>query len=117
MRHRARFLLCLTLLSCVTIVILCSYSGVKIETDYAVVYKPADALNVIKWSLKNQLNSQRAIKNNNNRIFFHETSGKTQLSFKDTCAIESAALHNPQKSIEVFLQPNQPINDSSKPYI
>ena len=55
------------------------------------------------------------ISNNNNRIFFHETSGRSELSFRQTCSIESAALHNPQRPIQVFIQPqwNTTINSSS----
>jgi len=40
------------------------------------------------------------------RIFFHETSGRLELSFRQNCAIESAALHNPQRLvIQIFFQP------------
>ena len=41
------------------------------------------------------------------RIFFHETSGRTELSFSQSCSIESAALHNPQRPIQLFFQPWQ----------
>ena len=52
------------------------------------------------------------------RIFFHETSGaRIELSFRQSCAVESAALHNPQRPIEIFFQPVLPefetINTSS----
>jgi len=52
---------------------------------------------------------------NNDRIFFHETSGRTELSFRQTCAVESAALHNPNRPVQVFIQPepNANINSSS----
>ena len=51
----------------------------------------------------------------NDRIFFHETSGRTELSFRQTCAVESAALHNPNRPVQVFIQPepNVDINSSS----
>ena len=44
---------------------------------------------------------------NDDRIFFHETSGRMELSFKETCAIESAAIHNPQRPVQIFFQPQQ----------
>ena len=53
----------------------------------------------------NQNNVQPS--NNDNRIFFHETSGRLELSFKETCAVESAALHNPQRPVQIFFQPQQ----------
>ena len=37
------------------------------------------------------------------RIFFHETSGRDQLSYRQWCAVESAALHNPSLLIQVFM--------------
>ena len=40
---------------------------------------------------------------NNRRIFFHETSGRNDLDVRQTCAVESAALHNPQRPIHVFI--------------
>ena len=119
-RNRVKILLFLLLFTGVTIAILFSYSrGDNVTVDYSIVYQPLDgAVNVINWSLKHyqlQLNKYRTIKNNNDRIFFHETSGRMQLSFKDTCAIESAALHNPQRSIEIFLQPHQQQEEDNKP--
>ena len=45
--------------------------------------------------------------NNDDRIFFHETSGRMELSFRQNCAVESSALHNPQRSVQVFFQPQQ----------
>ena len=51
-------------------------------------------------------NTNRFI-HDDDRIFFHETSGRMELSFKETCAIESAALHNPQRPVQVFFQPQQ----------
>jgi hypothetical protein len=55
------------------------------------------------------------VDNSNDRIFFHETSGRTELSFRQTCAVESAALHNPHRPVQVFIQPepNATVNSSS----
>ena len=40
------------------------------------------------------------------RIFFHETSGLNELSFRQCCAIESAAKHNSDRPIQLFLRPS-----------
>lgn len=40
---------------------------------------------------------------NNHRIFFHETSGKSRLTFRQCCAIESVAKNNPTRPIQVYL--------------
>ena len=64
--------------------------------------------NVFVWSsMRHLLNSS------DDRIFFHETSGKMELSFRQNCAIESAALHNPQRPVQIFFQPQQQSNASS----
>jgi hypothetical protein len=42
---------------------------------------------------------------NNGRIFFHETSGKAQLNLQQCCAVESAAKHNPDRPVQLFLRP------------
>lgn len=48
-----------------------------------------------------------------NRIFFHETSGTNYLNFRQLCAVESAALHNPDRPIQVFLHTTQQVNPCS----
>ena len=67
--------------------------------------------NVVTWGLKQLMVKKNSRRNksvsNDDRIFFHETSGRLELSFKETCAVESAALHNPQRPVEVFFQPQQ----------
>ena len=40
------------------------------------------------------------------RIFFHETSGFNELSFRQCCAIESAAKHNSDRPVQLFLRPS-----------
>jgi lactosylceramide 4-alpha-galactosyltransferase len=42
---------------------------------------------------------------NSMRIFFHETSGKNQLSIMQCCSIESAAKHNPNRHVQLFIRP------------
>ena len=56
--------------------------------------------NIINWTRPNATNAS-----NNDRIFFHETSGRMELSLRQCCAVESAALHNPRRPIQVFFQP------------
>lgn len=62
-------------------------------------------LRIIQWS-------EDLVKPDNSRIFFHETSGRQRLSFRQSCAVESAAKHNPSRSVQVFLSSEQ-LNFSS----
>lgn len=39
------------------------------------------------------------------RIFFHETSGRSAISLQQCCAVESAAFHNPQRPVRLFIRP------------
>uniref|UniRef100_A0A0P6HIX0 Lactosylceramide n=1 Tax=Daphnia magna TaxID=35525 RepID=A0A0P6HIX0_9CRUS len=39
------------------------------------------------------------------RIFFHETSGTNELTFRQCCAVESAAKNNPERPVQLFLRP------------
>ena len=39
------------------------------------------------------------------RIFFHETGGKAQLDIVQCCAVESAAFHNPDRPVRLFIRP------------
>ena len=64
--------------------------------------------NIINWTRPNATNAS-----NNDRIFFHETSGRMELSFRQCCAVESAALHNPRRPIQVFFQPQSNTNFNS----
>ena len=48
----------------------------------------------------------------NDRIFFHETSGISELNARQSCAVESAAFHNPDRSIQLFME-TENINVSS----
>ena len=38
------------------------------------------------------------------RIFFHETSGHSELSLRQCCAVESAARNNPDRPVHLFLR-------------
>jgi len=49
---------------------------------------------------------------NNKRIFFHETSGRNDLDVRQTCAVESAALHNPQRPIQLFVLSTADVNET-----
>ncbi|KAK4006402.1 hypothetical protein OUZ56_011556 [Daphnia magna] len=50
----------------------------------------------------------------NLRIFFHETSGKNKLSLIQCCAVESAAKHNPNRLVQLFLRPLENCSGSFK---
>ena len=52
----------------------------------------------------------------NERIFFHETSGRNELSLRQSCAVESAALHNPNRPVQVFFQPEERQQSTSSPW-
>ncbi|XP_057367573.1 lactosylceramide 4-alpha-galactosyltransferase-like [Daphnia carinata] len=56
-------------------------------------------INIIKWSAGGE--TERS--DSNRRIFFHETSGRSDLSLRQTCAVESAAKHNPDRPVQVFM--------------
>lgn len=40
---------------------------------------------------------------NTNRIYFHETSKRARLNVRQSCAVESAAKHNPDKAVQLFM--------------
>ena len=65
----------------------------------------------------NEPSSKKSDAADNDRIFFHETSGRLELSLRQSCAIESAAYHNPQRPVQIYFQPqlnnNAGINSSS----
>lgn len=44
--------------------------------------------------------------NENNRIFFHETTGRNILNLRQLCAVESAAKENPDRPVQLFMQSN-----------
>ncbi len=56
---------------------------------------------VIFWSAASTVKPDSS-----NRIFFHETSGRQSLNFRQTCAVESAAKENPGRPIQLFMQTN-----------
>lgn len=43
----------------------------------------------------------------NRRIFFHETSGRSRLTLRQCCAVESAAKNNPTRPVELYLSVDQ----------
>ena len=51
------------------------------------------------------------------RIFFHETSGKAQLNMRQSCAVESAARHNPDRSVLLFMTADALDDRSSSPFL
>jgi hypothetical protein len=49
------------------------------------------------------------------RIFFHETSGRGSLNFKQCCAVESVAKHNPDRPIQLLISGDR-LDVSSGPW-
>ncbi|XP_057368182.1 lactosylceramide 4-alpha-galactosyltransferase-like isoform X2 [Daphnia carinata] len=49
------------------------------------------------------------------RIFFHETSGHSDLSLRQCCAVESAARHNPDRPIQLFMRSPATCNSDNSP--
>ena len=47
--------------------------------------------------------TEGSLQPDNRRIFFHETSGRGYLNVRQTCAIESAARNNPDRSVQLYL--------------
>ncbi len=80
--------------------ILCVTSLISLPSPAAdgVIMKPN--LPPVKWPFYHDGPLQ-----DDRRIFFHETSGKGELSFKQCCAIESAAIYNTDRPVQVFLRP------------
>jgi hypothetical protein len=74
-------------------------SFIPSEADGLVV-KPY--VNPEKWEIYNGSSSLNEVVNKQ-RIFFHETSGLSELSLRQCCAVESAARHNPDRNIQLFL--------------
>ncbi len=60
------------------------------------------SVKIIRWSSHlDEDNNHR----NDRRIFFHQTKTNTnRLNQRQTCAVESAAKHNPDRPIQVFMQ-------------
>lgn len=65
-------------------------------------------LRIIHWS-------EDKVKPDNRRIFFHETSGRNFLRMRQSCAVESAAKHNPSRAVQIFMLTDH--LDYSQPWI
>ena len=53
------------------------------------------------------------ISSDDRRIFFHETSGRNDVKIRQSCAVESAARNNPERTVELYLQTDR-VNESSE---
>lgn len=73
----------------------------------------AETLQIIRWSSKLEDDSSH----NDRRIFFHQTNTRSanQFNQRQTCAVESAAKHNPDRPIQVFIQAEAV--DSKAPFL
>lgn len=78
-----------------------------VDSHTALVAPPADGFIIQpnvepnQWSLYYSASPSES----DRRIFFHETSGRTRLSLQQCCAVESAAHHNPDRPVRLFLRP------------
>lgn len=85
-----------------------------VDNDFALVAPNADGyfmrpdVKPSEWTLY----ESRTMDQTDERIFFHETSGRHDLSMRQCCAIESAAKHHPHRIVQLFLRP--PIRCSSR---
>ena len=114
-----QFVLISSIMSVVVVLflaILCSFPSVPVEQDDEIgssvsiqsrhLHHQQRSNIIVTWTDK-QGNATNNSNNSNDRIFFHETSGRMKLSFRQNCAVESAALHNPQRPVQIFFQPQQ----------
>lgn len=51
---------------------------------------------------------------NSNRIIFHESSGRSQLNSKQSCAVEAAARNNPDRPVQLFMLSNPAFDYESR---
>lgn len=60
---------------------------------------------VITWMRNRTLSPwESSILTQQERIYFHETTGHESLNLRQLCAVESAAKNNPDRSVQIFLQ-------------
>ena len=55
---------------------------------------------IVQWSP----DDSQLLGPNNHRIYFHETSGRSRLTLRQSCAVESAAKENPERPIQLIMQ-------------
>lgn len=62
---------------------------------------------------------QQSVKFNadSRRIFFHETSGRGSLNFKQCCAVESVAKHNPGRPVQLLISVTDRLDVSNGPWM
>lgn len=47
--------------------------------------------------------NEKDLHSTDSRIFFHETSGRSFLTLREVCSVESAARHHPSKLVQIFM--------------
>lgn len=94
-----------TLLLGVPVLSILSFLLLQLLLYQAEHHSPRPHLTILPWSQKN-------VPIDNRRIYFHETSGKDHLNVRQCCAVESAARHNPNRPVQIFLQTDK-LNYSS----
>jgi len=63
---------------------------------------------IVSWKGHNQSSSFEAttVLSDDNRIYFHETTGRDHLNLRQLCAVESTAKENFNRSVQIFFQSN-----------
>lgn len=56
---------------------------------------------IVQWT---EESDQELLGPNNRRIYFHETSGRSRLTLRQSCAVESAAKENPDRPVQLIMQ-------------
>jgi lactosylceramide 4-alpha-galactosyltransferase len=100
-------LICLVLVA--ILFVLMFSSGGRDEQIYA--RELGLKIRIIKWLPGGE--TERG--DSNRRIFFHETSGRSDLGLRQTCTVESAAKNNPGRPIQVFMTADR--LDYSSPWL
>ena len=82
--------------------LLTSFLGHRNEQKYAA--NLGLKVRIIRWHPDGE--TETGI-DSNRRIFFHETSGRQYLNLRQTCTVESAAMNNPDRPVQVFMTSDQ----------
>ena len=80
---------------------MCVGDGLTLDPPEADGYVIKPNLHATQWPLY----FSQSANENDDRIFFHETGGAAQLSLIQSCAVESAAYHNPKRPVRLFIRP------------
>lgn len=97
-----------TLFACLLVMLLRTYHSSQraesfVDNDLRTDFNLKDRSCFKRWSTS-------FVSAKEDRIFFHETSGGNFLYQKQLCTVESAAIHHPNRSIQVFFHTSSELN-------